>query len=85
MDVLNLKKKSNFLNYDERHIPHKGKWRHSNYQANLKIVGIQEAELKPTHYQLPLFLPISNFQKPVFLQAISNMTYSMAGNLAMHF
>lgn len=67
MDVLNLKKKSNFLNYDERHTPHKGKWRHSNYQANLKIVGIQEAELKPTHYQLSLFLPISNFQKPVFL------------------
>ena len=41
----------------------------SNYQANLKIVDIQEAELKSApHNQLPFFLPIPDFQKQVFLK-----------------
>lgn len=61
-------RKAIFLNQDERHIPHKGKWRRGNYQANLKIVDIQEAELKPVpHNQLPSFLPIPDFQKKFLL------------------
>lgn len=45
MFVLNLHTHKIFLSRDESYVPHKGKLRHSNYQANLKIADIRKQNL----------------------------------------
>lgn len=39
----------------------------NNYQANLKIVDIKEAELKSPHDSFSPLLPICDFSKEAFL------------------
>lgn len=66
------------FNRDESCIPHKGKSRHSNYQANLKIVDIRKPNLNQffitSSYLVFKYLTFSWKKKRFFFTIIANRT-----------